>query len=213
MNARQELLEQVLSIRGARPGGWARFFCGLPGERCGIFVSCRISEHLLDAGRFPGCRSRTVWSGCEKPERICARSHLARCRFPSSPTRSAPWWGLCTSKVGKTEAIDAGAWESWAPNSNRSPTGPARFSMRQESPKAASHLLLARWHAFRQRGLAASARPASPPRVRWRLHKACRSHFNQVLEAPRPYVVVGGMTGSAKTEVLHALRDQGEARA
>ena len=41
-------------------------------------------------------------------------------------------------------------------------------------------------------------------------YKACRAQFNASLSVSRPYVVLGGMTGSAKTEVLWALEKEGE---
>lgn len=42
-------------------------------------------------------------------------------------------------------------------------------------------------------------------------YKACRQVMRLDAAKPRNYVVLGGMTGSAKTEVLHALRERGEA--
>ena len=42
-------------------------------------------------------------------------------------------------------------------------------------------------------------------------YKACRQVMRLDAAKPRNYIVLGGMTGSAKTEVLHALRDHGQA--
>jgi tRNA 2-selenouridine synthase len=41
-------------------------------------------------------------------------------------------------------------------------------------------------------------------------YKACRAVMRQALGAPRNYMVLGGMTGTAKTEVLRALARRGE---
>ncbi|RMH62575.1 MAG: tRNA 2-selenouridine(34) synthase MnmH [Bacteroidetes bacterium] len=41
-------------------------------------------------------------------------------------------------------------------------------------------------------------------------YKAFRRHVLHVLEQPRRVIVLGGMTGSGKTDVLHALRERGE---
>jgi len=40
-------------------------------------------------------------------------------------------------------------------------------------------------------------------------YKACQAHMRHLLGKQRPYVVLGGMTGTAKTEVLRALAQQG----
>jgi len=40
-------------------------------------------------------------------------------------------------------------------------------------------------------------------------YKACQAHMRHLLGRQRPYVVLGGMTGTAKTEVLRALAQQG----
>ena len=131
-----------------------------------------------------------------------------RCRFRSSPTRSAQPWGLCTSKSAKRRPSTR-ASALWAPNYNRWPPEPVRcFSGRRaesrfSSTVGAAACVQAAW-------IGSSARPTSPLRCEGG-YKACRAVFNQVLSAPRPYVVLGGMTGCAKTEVLGALRDQGEA--
>jgi len=36
-------------------------------------------------------------------------------------------------------------------------------------------------------------------------YKGCRTYLNHLMTLPRPYMVLGGMTGSAKTEVLHSM--------
>lgn len=41
-------------------------------------------------------------------------------------------------------------------------------------------------------------------------YKACRVVLRDTFQAPRPYVVLGGMTGTAKTDVIHALTAQKE---
>ena len=41
-------------------------------------------------------------------------------------------------------------------------------------------------------------------------YKACRAVLRDAFQAPRPYVVLGGMTGTAKTDVIHALTAQQE---
>ena len=41
-------------------------------------------------------------------------------------------------------------------------------------------------------------------------YKACRAVLRDAFQASRPYVVLGGMTGTAKTEVIHALTAQEE---
>ena len=41
-------------------------------------------------------------------------------------------------------------------------------------------------------------------------YKACRAVLRDAFQAPRPYVVLGGMTGTAKTDVIHALTAQKE---
>lgn len=41
-------------------------------------------------------------------------------------------------------------------------------------------------------------------------YKACRAVLRATFQTARPYVVLGGMTGTAKTDVIHALADQKE---
>jgi len=41
-------------------------------------------------------------------------------------------------------------------------------------------------------------------------YKAFRRRVRQIVCAPRPIIVLGGMTGTGKTQILHALRDRGE---
>lgn len=41
-------------------------------------------------------------------------------------------------------------------------------------------------------------------------YKACRAVLRATFQTARPYVVLGGMTGTAKTDVIHALTDQKE---
>ena len=41
-------------------------------------------------------------------------------------------------------------------------------------------------------------------------YKACRAVLRATFQTARPYVVLGGMTGTAKTDVIHALADQHE---
>ena len=41
-------------------------------------------------------------------------------------------------------------------------------------------------------------------------YKACRAVLRETFQTARPYVVLGGMTGTAKTDVIHALADQHE---
>ena len=41
-------------------------------------------------------------------------------------------------------------------------------------------------------------------------YKACRAELRATFQTARPYVVLGGMTGTAKTDVIHALADQKE---
>ncbi|MEO0541815.1 MAG: tRNA 2-selenouridine(34) synthase MnmH [Cyanobacteria bacterium P01_A01_bin.105] len=41
-------------------------------------------------------------------------------------------------------------------------------------------------------------------------YKAFRRWVRETVAEPRPIIVLGGMTGTAKTDILHALRDRGE---
>ncbi len=116
--------------------------------------------------------------------------------------------GTTYKRIGKSEAIDAGL--SFVGPKLQSLASQARALF--EAQTEPNPLLIYCWRGgMRSGSVDWLLRTAQIPSVRCEGgYKACRAVYNEVLEAPRPYVVVGGMTGSAKTEILHALRDAAE---
>ena len=116
--------------------------------------------------------------------------------------------GTTYKRIGKSEAIDAGL-SFVGPKLQSLATRARALFEAQTEPKP---LLIYCWRGgMRSGSVDWLLRTAQIPSLRCEGgYKACRAVYNEVLAAPRPYVVVGGMTGSAKTEVLHALREAGE---
>ena len=167
-----------------------------------------ISEHVLDAQAFLEAARDGVVLDVRSPGEF-AQGHLpGAVSFPLFTDEERAAVGTTYKQVGKAEAIDQGLGL----------VGPklqalaARARNLFEGQASRKPLLIYCWRGgMRSGSVDWLIRTSEIPTARCDGgYKACRTHLNQVLEAPRPYVVVGGMTGSAKTEVLHALHDARE---
>ena len=116
--------------------------------------------------------------------------------------------GTTYKQVGKSEAIDEGL-KFVGPKLQSLAARARELFESQRSPKP---LLVYCWRGgMRSGSVGWLLRTAQiPTAICEGGYKACRTHFNDVLGASRPYVVVGGMTGSAKTQVIHSLHDEAE---
>lgn len=167
-----------------------------------------IPEHVLDAQAFLKAARDGVVLDVRSPGEF-AQGHLpGAVSFPLFTDEERAAVGTTYKQVGKAEAIDQGLGL----------VGPklqalaARARTLFEGQASRKPLLIYCWRGgMRSGSVDWLIRTSEIPTARCDGgYKACRTLLNQVLEAPRPYVVVGGMTGSAKTEVLHALHDAGE---
>jgi len=167
-----------------------------------------ISEHVLDAQAFLEAARDGVVLDVRSPGEF-AQGHLpGAVSFPLFSDEERAAVGTTYKQVGKAEAMDQGLGL----------VGPklqalaARARALFEAQPSRKPLLIYCWRGgMRSGSLDWLFRTSGIPTMRCDGgYKACRAHFHHVLEVQRPYVVVGGMTGSAKTEVLHALNDAGE---
>lgn len=163
-------------------------------------------EHRMNAEAFLAAARESVVLDVRSPSEH-AQGHLpGAISFPLFLDEERAVVGKTYKQVGQTEAIETGlgiVGSKLQALANRA----RELFAAQASPRP---LLLYCWRGgMRSGSVDWLLRTAGIPTVLCDGgYKACRSHFNHVLEAPRPYVVVGGMTGSAKTEVLQALRNQ-----
>lgn len=167
-----------------------------------------ISEQVLDAAAFLDAARDGVVLDVRSPGEF-AQGHIpGAVSFPlfSDDERAAV--GTTYKQVGKAEAIDQGLGLVGPKLQALASRARALF----EGQTSRKPLLIYCWRGgMRSGSVDWLIRTSEIPTLRCDGgYKACRTHLNQVLEAPRPYVVVGGMTGSAKTEVLHALQRAGE---
>ena len=164
------------------------------------------AEHCMDAETFLSAARESVVLDVRSPSEH-AQGHLpGAISFPLFLDEERAVVGKTYKQVGQTEAIETGLGIV-GPKLQALANRARELFDAQASPKP---LLLYCWRGgMRSGSVDWLLRTAGIPTVLCDGgYKACRSHFIDVLEAPRPYVVVGGMTGSAKTEVLHALRHQ-----
>ena len=167
-----------------------------------------IPEQVLDAKAFLAAARESVVLDVRSPGEY-AQGHVpGALSFPLFTDEERAVVGTTYKQVGKTEAIDQGLGL----------VGPklqalaARARQLFEAQGSRKPLLIYCWRGgMRSGSVDWLIRTAEIPTSRCDGgYKACRAHLNQVLERPRPYVVVGGMTGAAKTEVIHSLEQLGE---
>jgi len=169
-----------------------------------------IREHVLEASDFlTALREGGTVLDVRSPSEF-AQGHLpGSTSFPLFSDEEHAAVGTTYNQVGKAEAIDQGLGM----------VGPKLQALAAhardifEAQGNRKPLLICCWRGgMRSGSVDWLLRTAEIPTARCDGgYKACRSVFNEALEQPRPYVVVGGMTGSAKTDVLHALAEKGEA--
>ena len=153
MKARQELLEQVLSIRGARPGMGAFFFVRVA-RPCGIFVTWR-TRYITWMQRLSSQPLGRAWSSmCEA--RASMPKVISQAPFPSLVLgRGACRGGQDLQAGGPNRGHRNRLGNRGTQTPSPRQPGPRAFrcASKQQTPVA---LLLAGWHAFRKRRLAAS---------------------------------------------------------
>ena len=123
--------------------------------------------------------------------------------FPLFAARSAPGWGRPTGKKASSRQWTWACGGSVARHGRKG----ACFVRGPGHPYAAVGALLAGRRSGKRDGSCVRRRFCGAL-SRWLqgLPGGARDAF----QAPRPYVVLGGMTGTAKTEVIHALTAQEE---
>ena len=167
-----------------------------------------ISEQILPAESFLEVASSSVVLDVRSPGEYVQGHVPGAMSFPLFTDEERALVGKTYKQLGKVEAIDQGLGL----------VGPKlqELALRArdlfDNQPHRKPLLVYCWRGgMRSGSVDWLLRTAEIPAVRCDGgYKACRTLFNQTLEAARPYVVLGGMTGSAKTEVLRALRDAGE---
>ena len=167
-----------------------------------------IAEQRLDAAAFLRESRDSVVLDVRSPGEY-AQGHVpGAISFPlfSDDERAAV--GTTYKRIGKAEAVDEGLGYV-GPKLQELAARAREVFGKQNSRKP---LLIYCWRGgMRSTSVDWLIRTVEIPTVRCEGgYKACRTHLNHVLEAPRPYVVVGGMTGSAKTAVLEALEREGQ---
>ena len=165
-------------------------------------------EHVLNARDFLEAAKEGVVLDVRSPKEFEEGHIPGAVSFPLFTDDERAVVGTTYKRIGKSEAIDAGL-SFVGPKLQSLATQARALFEAQFAPKP---LLIYCWRGgMRSGSVDWLLRTAQIPSKRCEGgYKACRAVYNEVLEAHRPYVVVGGMTGSAKTEVLHALREAGE---
>ena len=167
-----------------------------------------IVEHVLKAKAFLEATRGRVVLDVRSPKEY-AEGHIpGAVSFPLFTDDERAAVGTTYKQIGKSEAINAGL--SFVGPKLQSLAAKARDLFEgQASPQP---LLIYCWRGgMRSGSLDWLLRTSQIPTMRCEGgYKACRAVYNEVLEAPRPYVVVGGMTGSGKTEIIHSLKRMGE---
>ena len=166
------------------------------------------AEQRLGAEAFLAAARDSVVLDVRSPSEF-EKGHLPGAQsFPLFTDDERAVVGTTYKQVGKSEAIDEGL--KFVGPKLQSLAARARELF--ESQKSPNPLLVYCWRGgMRSGSVGWLLRTAQIPTVICKGgYKACRAHFNDVLGASRPYVVVGGMTGSAKTQVIHALQDEAE---
>ena len=165
-------------------------------------------EHVLNARDFLEAAKEGVVLDVRSPKEFEEGHIPGAVSFPLFTDDERAVVGTTYKRIGKSEAIDAGL-SFVGPKLQSLATQARALFEAQSDPKP---LLIYCWRGgMRSGSVDWLLRTAQIPSQRCEGgYKACRAVYNEVLEADRPYVVVGGMTGSAKTEVLHALREAGE---
>ena len=165
-------------------------------------------EQVLNARDFLEAAREGVVLDVRSPKEFEEGHIPGAVSFPLFTDDERAMVGTTYKRIGKSDAIDAGL--SFVGPKLQSLASRARALF--EAQTEHSPLLIYCWRGgMRSGSVDWLLRTAQIPSVRCEGgYKACRAVYNEVLEAPRPYMVVGGMTGSAKTEILHALRDAAE---
>ena len=167
-----------------------------------------IVEHVLKAKAFLEATRGRVVLDVRSPKEY-AEGHIpGAVSFPLFTDDERAAVGTTYKQIGKSEAINAGL--SFVGPKLQSLAAQARDLFEgQASPQP---LLIYCWRGGMSSGsLDWLLRTSQIPTMCCEGgYKACRAVYNEVLEAPRPYVVVGGMTGSGKTEIIHSLKRMGE---
>ena len=167
-----------------------------------------ITEHLLEAQAFLEMSADRLVLDVRSPREF-ARGHLpGAISFPLFTDDERAKVGTTYRQQGKTKAIDEGL-DLVGPKLRQLATRARGYFLSQNERQP---LLIYCWRGgMRSRSVDWLLRTAEIPTVRCAGgYKACRRVFTEALSMSRPYAVVGGMTGSAKTEVIHSLRSQNQ---
>ena len=165
-----------------------------------------ILEQRMEASKFLEAARKSVVLDVRSPSEF-AQGHLpGALSFPLFLDEERAAVGRTYKKVGKAEAIDEGLGFV-APKLQSLATRARELFHGQKQRKP---LLVYCWRGgMRSESVDWLLRTADIATARCDGgYKACKRHFNHILAQDRPYVVIGGMTGSAKTEVIRALHSQ-----
>ena len=168
-----------------------------------------IPEHILTPEDFLAAAERGgVVLDVRSPGEYAAGHLPGAVSFPLFTDDERAWVGTAYKQEGKQVAVDLGL-ELVGPKLRDMA---ARARALFEAQETRTPLLVHCWRGgMRSGSVDWLLRTAEVPSARCHGgYKACRAVLRATFQTARPYVVLGGMTGTAKTDVIHALADQHE---
>ena len=168
-----------------------------------------IPEHIMTPEEFLAAAERGgVVLDVRAPGEYAAGHLSGAVSFPLFTDEERAQVGTAYKQEGKQVAVDLGL-ELVGPKLRDMA---ARARALFEAQETRTPLLVHCWRGgMRSGSVDWLLRTAEVPAARCHGgYKACRAVLRETFQTARPYVVLGGMTGTAKTDVIHALADQHE---
>jgi len=168
-----------------------------------------IPEHIMTPEEFLAAAERGgVVLDVRAPEEYAAGHLPGAVSFPLFTDEERAQVGTAYKQESKQEAVDLGL-ELVGPKLRDMAT---RARALFEAQDTRTPLLVHCWRGgMRSGSVDWLLRTAEVPTARCHGgYKACRAELRATFQKARPYVVLGGMTGTAKTDAIHALADQKE---
>ena len=168
-----------------------------------------IPEHIMTPEDFLAAAEQgSVVLDVRTPGEYAAGHLPGAVSFPLFTDEERPRVGTAYKQECKQVAVDLGL-ELVGPKL-RNMAGRARALF--EAQETRTPLLVHCWRGgMRSGSVDWLLRTAEVPAARCHGgYKACRAVLRETFQTARPYLVLGGMTGTAKTDVIHALADQKE---
>ena len=166
-----------------------------------------IPEHILTPEEFLAAAENGCGLGRAPPGEYAAGHLPGAVSFPLFTDEERARVGTAYRQESKQWQW-TWAWSWWAQVRDMAARARALF----EAQETRTPLLVHCWRGgMRSGSVDWLLRTAEVPSARCQGgYKACRAELRATFQTARPYVVLGGMTGTAKTDAIHALAGQKE---